>query len=163
MGWGGVGCIGISTSFVLFSWGALKNGRPRKWLLHITGGPLPAQEDQEAAEMRPGSSTLAPTIALQYYYDWGHMMRTGAIEGLVRGRPPHLHASAVTMGADGATADSATWTAATDASQPRLWGAEQLRGDILADTGDELLQTTMAETLADAERTTSRSCSVGHS
>ena len=31
------GYMGTSTSFVLFPWGGVKGGRPRKWLLHITG------------------------------------------------------------------------------------------------------------------------------
>ncbi|CAE7933671.1 TOP3B [Symbiodinium necroappetens] len=41
------GYMATSTSFVLFPWGAIQGGRPRKWLLHITGGP--PQEDPEAA------------------------------------------------------------------------------------------------------------------
>ena len=86
------GYMSISTAFVLFPWGKVRTGHPVKWLLHITGAQ--AQPDPEAAVMTPGSSFtlerkpgkqawelggLPPTIALQYYYDWGHMQGTGAI------------------------------------------------------------------------------------
>ena len=89
-----MGYMGISTAFVLFPWGRVTRGHPVKWLLHITGGQ--PQPDPEAAEMQPGSSFtlerkpggvtwelggLPPKIALQYYYDWGHMQGTGAIYG----------------------------------------------------------------------------------
>ena len=86
------GYMGTSTSFVLFPWGGVKGGRPRKWLLHITGGP--PTPDPDATQLQPGTSfslemppgaptwqlgRLQPRLALQYYYDWGHMMGTGAI------------------------------------------------------------------------------------
>ena len=86
------GYMSISTAFVLFPWGKVTRGHPVKWLLHITGAQ--AQPDPEAARMIPGMSFtlerrpgkpawelggLPPKIALQYYYDWGHMQRTGAI------------------------------------------------------------------------------------
>ena len=89
-----MGYMSISTAFVLFPWGRVTRGHPVKWLLHITGGQ--PQPDPEAAEMQPGSSFtlerkpggvtwelggLPPKIALQYYYDWGHMQGTGAIYG----------------------------------------------------------------------------------
>ena len=63
-----------------------------KWLLHITGGP--PQADTEATELPPDTSytlemppgaqtwqlgSLPPRLALQYYYDWGNFMGTGAI------------------------------------------------------------------------------------
>ena len=84
--------MGTSTSFVLFPWGGITGGRPRKWLLHITGGP--PTPDPDATQLQPGTSfslemppgaptwqlgRLQPRLALQYYYDWGHMMGTGAI------------------------------------------------------------------------------------
>ena len=86
------GYMGTSTAFVLFPWGKIQGGRPRKWLLHITGGP--PTPDPDATQLQPGSSfslemppgavtwqlgRLQPRLALQYYYDWGHMMGTGAI------------------------------------------------------------------------------------
>ena len=86
------GYMATSTAFVLFPWGGIQGGRPTKWLLHITAGP--PQEDTEATQLKPGSSftlemppgertwqlgRLQPRLALQYYYDWGHMMGTGAI------------------------------------------------------------------------------------
>ena len=88
------GYMGTSTSFVLFPWGKIRGGRPVKWLLHITGGPPTA--DPNATELRPGTSFtlemppgattwqlggLPPRLALQYYYDWGNFMGTGAIYG----------------------------------------------------------------------------------
>ncbi|CAE7440251.1 unnamed protein product [Symbiodinium microadriaticum] len=89
------GYMATSTAFVLFPWGRIQGGRPNKWLLHITErSERPPQEDADATQLQPGSSytlemppgartwqlgRLQPRLALQYYYDWGNMMGTGAI------------------------------------------------------------------------------------
>ncbi|CAE7552733.1 unnamed protein product [Symbiodinium necroappetens] len=86
------GYIAVGTAFALFPWGAITNGKPVKWLVHITS--TPAQPDSDATELPVGTSytlerkggtggwglgRLPPKLALQYFYDWGNMRGTGAI------------------------------------------------------------------------------------
>ena len=81
----------MGTAFALFPWGAITNGKPVKWLVHITS--TPAQPDRDATELPVGTSytlerkggeggwqlgRLPPKLALQYFYDWGNMRGTGA-------------------------------------------------------------------------------------
>ena len=47
------GYVGASVSFVLFPWRGVQGGKPRKWLLHITGGP----PESYTLEMPPGART----------------------------------------------------------------------------------------------------------
>ena len=99
------GHMAVGTAFALFPWGAITNGKPVKWLLHITS--TPSQPDSEATELPVGTSytlerprgrggetwelgRLPPKLALQYFYDWGNMRSTGAIYwGLPRTTPTH--------------------------------------------------------------------------
>ena len=88
------GHMAVGTAFALFCWGDITNGKPVKWLQHITS--TPSQPDSEATELPVGTSytlerrrgrggetwelgRLQPKLALQYFYDWGNMRSTGAI------------------------------------------------------------------------------------